>query len=189
MNRTAVDIPGYVAGTWAIDPDHSEVAFTVRHMMVSKFRGRFDEFEGTIVTTENMVGSSVTVSVDASSINTHNEMRDGHIRAADIFDVEKHPSWAFTSTAVRDLEGGRFMLDGDITITGVTEPVTFEVELNGIHPDPYGGTRIGFSARTEINRYDFGVSFNGPLPGPLGGVIISEQVTVNVEIEAILQRS
>lgn len=188
MSTTAADIPGYVAGTWVIDLDHSEIALTVRHMMVSKFRGRFDRFEGTIVTADAPADSSVTVSLEASSINTHNEVRDGHIRAAEVLNVAKYPWWTFTSTGVRGFDGGRFLLDGDITITGVTKPVTFQAELNGIGPDPYGGTRIGFSAQTEVNRTDFGVSFTGTLPGPVGGLIISEEVTVNVEIEAILQQ-
>jgi polyisoprenoid-binding protein YceI len=182
------DIPGYVAGKWQIDPVHSEIAFTVRHMMVSKVRGRFDKFDGSIVTTEDPAGSSVTVSVDANSINTNNEQRDGHIRSADFFEVDKHPSWTFTSTALRNIGGDGFLLDGDLTIRGVTKPVTFEVELNGIGPDPYGGTRIGFSALTDVNRHDFGVDFNGPIPGAPNGVIVSDKVTINLEIEAVLQQ-
>lgn len=182
------DIPGYVAGTWEIDPVHSEVAFTVRHMMVSKVRGRFDKFEGSIVTGESPADSSVTVSVDAGSINTNNEQRDGHIKSADFFEVENHPTWTFTSTAVRDIEGDGFLLDGDLTIKGVTKPVTFQVELNGIGPDAYGGTRAGFSAQTEINRRDFGVSFSGQIPGAPQGVIVSDKVTVSLEIEAVLQQ-
>jgi polyisoprenoid-binding protein YceI len=182
------DIPGYVAGKWDIDPVHSEVAFTVRHMMVSKVRGRFDKFEGSIVTAEDPADSSVTFSVDASSINTNNEQRDGHIKSADFFEVEKHPSWTFSSTALRDIEGDGFLLDGDITIKGVTKPITFQVELNGIGPDAYGGTRVGFSAQTEINRNDFGVSFNGPIPGAPNGVIVSDKVTITLEVEGVLQQ-
>lgn len=182
------EIPGYVAGKWDIDPVHSEVAFTVRHMMVSKVRGRFDKFEGSIVTGENPADSSVTVSVDASSINTNNEQRDGHIKSADFFEVEKHPSWTFASTAVRDIKGDGFLLDGNLTIKGVSKPVTFQVELNGIGPDAYGGTRVGFSAQTEINRRDFDVNFSGQIPGAPQGVIVSDKVTVSLEIEAVLQQ-
>lgn len=188
MSTTAVEIPGYVAGTWEIDPVHSEVAFTVRHMMVSKVRGRFDRFGGTIVTGEAPANSSVSVSVEANSINTNNDQRDGHIRSADFFEVEKHPAWTFASTGLRNIDGDGFLLDGDLTIRGVTKPVTFEVELNGIGPDAYGGTRIGFSALAEVNRNDFGVSFNGPIPGAPGGVIVSDKVTVNLEVEAVLQQ-
>ncbi len=180
------EIPGYVAGTWAIDPVHSEVGFSVRHMAVSKVKGRFDKFEGTIVTGEDPLASSVTATIDASSINTNNEQRDGHIKSADFFEVEKHPTWTFASTAIKD-EGGEFLLEGDLTIKGVTKPVVFSLEINGVGPDAYGGTRVGFTATTEIKRSDFGVAFNGAIPGVAGGVIVSEKVTITLEIEAVLQ--
>ena len=181
------EIPGYVAGTWDIDPVHSEVGFTVRHMAVSKVRGRFDKFEGVIVTGEDPLSSTVTASIDASSINTNNEQRDGHIRSADFIEVESHPTWTFASTGVKD-DGGDFLLDGTLTIRGVTKPVTFKLELNGIGPDAFGGTRIGFSANGEINRHDFGVSFNGPIPGVPGGVIVSDKVHLHLEIEGVLRQ-
>ena len=182
----SVGIPGYVAGTWAIDPVHSEVSFTVRHMMVSKVRGRFDKFEGTIVTAEDPLASTVTASVDLDSINTGQEQRDAHIRSADFFEVEKYPTMTFTSTALKASEEG-FILEGDLTLKGVTKTVAFNLEVNGIGPDAYGGTRIGFSAETQIHRSDFGVNFNGPIPGVPGGVAVSENVTINLEIEAVLQ--
>src|ERR1700749_1894442 len=115
MTETAVEIPGYVAGTWAIDPVHSEVSFVVRHMMVSKVRGRFDKFDGTIVTAEDPLQSSVTAKVDLTSINTGQEQRDAHIRSADFFEVEKHPFMTFASTGVR-VDGSNFQLDGDLTL-------------------------------------------------------------------------
>ena len=186
MSSTTVQIPGYVVGTWAIDPVHSEVSFTVRHMMVSKVRGRFDTFEGTIVTAEDALASVVTASVDLSSINTGQEQRDAHIRSADFFEVEKHTHMTFVSTGIRP-DGSDFLLDGDLTLKGVTKPVTFKLEINGIGPDAYGGTRAGFSATTEINRSDYGVNFNGPIPGVPGGVAVSEKVTINLEIEGVLQ--
>jgi polyisoprenoid-binding protein YceI len=186
MSTTAVDIPGYVAGTWAIDPVHSEVSFVVRHMMVSKVRGRFDKFEATIVTAENPLESSVTATVDVTSINTGQEQRDAHIRSADFFEAEKHPTMTFTSTGVRP-DGDQFLLDGDLTVRGVTKPVTFKLEVSGFGPDAYGGTRAGFSATTEINRHDFGVSFNGPIPGVPGGVAVSDKVTIALEAEGVLQ--
>ena len=182
----SVEIPGYVAGTWAIDPVHSEVSFTVRHMMVSKVRGRFDKFEGTIVTAEDPLASSVTASVDLSSINTGQEQRDAHIRSADFFEVEKYPEMTFVSTAVKPEEEG-FVLEGDLTIKDVTKAVAFNLEITGFGPDAYGGTRAGFSASTVINRMDYGVSFNGPIPGVPGGVAVSENVTINLEIEGVLQ--
>jgi polyisoprenoid-binding protein YceI len=186
MSTTAVEIPGYVAGTWAIDPVHSEVSFVVRHMMVSKVRGRFDTFEGTIVTAEDPLASSVTASVDMSSISTGQEQRDAHIRSADFFEVEKYPEMTFASTALKVSEEG-FILEGDLTLKGVTKPVAFNLEVSGFGPDAYGGTRCGFSATTQINRMDYGVSFNGPIPGVPGGVAVSENVTITLEIEGVLQ--
>jgi polyisoprenoid-binding protein YceI len=182
----SAEIPGYIAGTWAIDPVHSEVSFVVRHMMVSKVRGRFDKFEGTFVTTENPLESTVTASVDLSSISTGQEQRDAHIRSADFFEVEKYPEMTFASTGIKAGEEG-FVLEGDLTLKGVTQAVAFNLEVSGFGPDAYGGTRAGFSASTVINRMDYGVSFNGPIPGVPGGVAVSEKVTINLEIEGVLQ--
>ena len=186
MTVTAVELPGYVAGTWTIDPVHSEVSFTVRHMMVSKVRGRFDKFEGTITTAPDPLQSGVTATVDLGSVNTGNETRDGHIRSEDFFHTEKHPTMTFRSTGIRP-DGGEFLLDGDLTLRGVTRPVTFRLEVNGFGPDPYGGTRAGFSATTEINRNEWNVSYNGPIPG--GGVAVSEKVTITLEIEGVLDKA
>ena len=188
MSETAVEIPGYVAGTWTIDPVHSEVSFVVRHMMVSKVRGRFDKFEGTIVTAPDPLQSSVTATVELSSVNTGEPNRDNHIRSADFFEVESHPHLTFRSTGVRP-DGDDFLLDGDLTIRGTTKPVTLKLEVNGFGPDAFGGTRAGFSASGEINRHDFGVSYNGPIPGGGGGVIVSEKVAITIEIEGVLDKS
>jgi polyisoprenoid-binding protein YceI len=188
MTETAVEIPGYVAGTWTIDPVHSEVSFVVRHMMVSKVRGRFDKFEGTIVTAPDPLQSSVTATVELSSVNTGEPNRDNHIRSADFFEVESHPHLTFRSTGVRP-DGDNFLLDGDLTIRGTTKPVTLKLEVNGFGPDAYGGTRAGFSATGVINRHDFGVSFNGPIPGVPGGVAVSEKVTISIEAEGVLGKN
>ena len=182
----SVEIPGYVAGTWAIDPVHSEVSFVVRHMMVSKVRGRFDKFEGSIVTADDPLASTVTASVDLSSINTGQEQRDAHIRSADFFEVEKYPTMNFTSTAIKASEEG-YVLEGDLTLKGVTRAVAFNLEISGFGPDAYGGTRCGFSASTQINRMDYGVAFNGPIPGVPGGVAVSEKVKIEVEVEATVE--
>ncbi len=181
------EIPGYVAGTWDIDPVHSEVGFSVRHMAVSKVRGRFDKFEGVIVTGEDPLSSTVTATIDSTSINTNNEQRDGHIKSADFFEVETHPTWTFTTTGVK-ADGADYLLAGDLTIKGATKPVTLKLEINGVGPDAFGGTRAGFSATGEISRSDFGVSFDGPIPGVPGGVIVSEKVTLHLEIEAVLRQ-
>ena len=185
-NSSAVQIPGLIAGTWEIDPVHSEVSFVVRHMVVSKVRGRFDRFSGTIVTDEDLARSSVNVTIDATSINTNEPNRDNHVRSADFLDVENFPNITFRSTAVRS-EGGEFFIDGELTIRGATRPVTLDVEVNGFTPDPYGGTRAGFSATTEIDRQDFGVSYNGPIPGANNAMVLSDKVTLNLEVEAVLQ--
>jgi polyisoprenoid-binding protein YceI len=179
-------IPGYIAGTWDIDTAHSDVSFTVRHMMVSKVRGRFGTFSGEIVTGEDLGVSSVTASIDATSIDTNNEQRDGHIRSADFFDVENHPQWTFRSTGVRP-DGGDLALDGELTIKGVTRPVSLALEVNGFGPDAWGGTRAGFSASTTIDRNDFGVDIKMPLDG--GGVVVSDKVQITLEIEGVLRQA
>ena len=188
MTATAVEIPGYVTGTWIIDPVHSEVSFVVRHMMVSKVRGRFDKFEGTITTAPDPLQSTVTATVDLSSVNTGNETRDNHIRSEDFFHIEKHPTMTFRSTGLRPA-GDDYFLDGELTLRGVTRPVTFRVEQNGFGPDPYGGTRTGFSATAEINRNEWNVSYNGPIPGAGTGMVLSDKITVNLEIEAVLDHN
>jgi len=185
MSETAVEIPGYIAGTWNVDPVHSEVSFVVRHMMVSKVRGRFDKFTATVVTGDDALQSTVSASVDLSSVNTGSPDRDNHIRSADFFHIEQYPTMTFQSTGVRK-DGDDFLLDGDLTLRGITKPVVFKLEVNGVGPDAYGGTRAGFSASTEINRSDWGVSYNGPIPG--GGVAVSEKVTIALEIEAVLDK-
>jgi polyisoprenoid-binding protein YceI len=154
-------------------------------MMVSKVRGRFDKFEGTLTTAPNPLDSTVNATIDLSSVNTGEPNRDNHIRSADFFEVESHPTMTFHSTGLR-ADGGDFLLDGDLTIRGTTKPVTLKLEVNGFGPDAYGGTRVGFSATTEINRNDWGVSYNGPIPG--GGVAVSEKVTINLEIEGVLNK-
>jgi len=185
MTDTAVEIPGYVTGTWTVDPVHSEVSFTVRHMMVSKVRGRFDKFEGTVQTASDPLASTVTADVDLGSVNTGNETRDNHIRSEDFFHTQKHPTMTFRSTGLRPA-GDDYLLDGDLTLRGVTRPVTFRLEVNGFGPDPYGGTRAGFSATAEINRQDWNVSYNGPIPGAGSGMVLSDKATINLEIEAVL---
>jgi polyisoprenoid-binding protein YceI len=181
----AETIPGYVAGTWSIDASHSEIGFSVRHMMVSKVRGRFAKFSGELVTTPDVLGSSVTAEIDLASIHTGNEQRDGHIRSADFFDVENHPLMTYRSTGLR-ADGDEYVLDGELTLKGVTKSVPLTLEVNGFGPDAFGGTRSGFTATGEINRQDFGVSWNAALE--TGGVVLSDKITIHLEIEAILQK-
>ena len=179
---TETGIPGYEAATWNIDPIHSEVGFSVRHMMVSKVRGRFTTFSGQIVTGEDPTQSSVTAEIDLSSINTGQEQRDEHIKSADFFEVETYPTMTYKSTGVR-VEDGEYILDGDLTLKGVTKSVPLHLELNGFGPDPFGGVRAGFTATGEINRRDFNVSFNAPMAN--GGVVVADKITLQLEIEAV----
>jgi polyisoprenoid-binding protein YceI len=181
---TELQIPGYVAGTWTIDPIHSHIGFVIKHVMVSKVRGRFTAVTGEITTAYNPLDSSVTATIEATSIDTSNAMRDDHIRSADFFDAENHPTLTFTSTGVRHTHN-EFLIDGDLTIRGVTKPVSLTVETPEFGANPQGGTKAGFSAATEINRTDFGVSYNGPIPG--GGVALGEKVQIILEIEADLK--
>jgi len=181
--RTAASLPGYVGGRWNIDPVHSEVGFTVRHMMVSKVRGKFTKYEAELVTADNPLESSVTASIDLNSIDTGNPDRDNHLRSADFFEVETYPTMTYRSTGIRP-NGDRFILDGELTLKGVTRPVSLDLELGGFGPDPYGGTRAGFTATGEIQRSDFHVDFNAALEA--GGVVVSDKVNLHLEIEAVL---
>jgi polyisoprenoid-binding protein YceI len=177
-------VPGYIAGTWVIDPVHTDVGFVVRHMVVAKVRGRFQKFEGQIVTGENPADSSVTATIDLTSIDTGNQQRDDHIRSADFFEVETYPTMTYRSTSVRK-DGDDLVLDGQLTLKGVTKDVPLRLELNGFGPDAYGGTRAGFTATAEINRRDFGVNFSAALE--TGGAVVADKVAIHLEVEAVLQ--
>jgi len=181
---TATTLPGLVTGVWTLDPSHTEVGFSVRHLMVSKVRGTFRSFTGEIAVAENLLDSSVRASIDLNSIDTNDANRDTHLRSADFFEVDTHKEMTFASTSIRP-DGGDFIVTGDLTIKGVTRQVELELEFNGVHPDPWGGTRAGFSAETEISRADFGIDFQIPLDG--GGVVVGDKIKVILEIEAILQ--
>jgi polyisoprenoid-binding protein YceI len=183
---SAATIPGYRTGTWQIDTSHSDVSFSVRHMMVSKVRGQFTDFEGTIVTAEDPTASSVTATIKLDSIDTRNEQRDNHIRSADFFEVEKYPTMSYRSTGLVDNGNGTWTLDGELSLHGVTKNVALQLELNGFTADPWGGQRAGFSAKTELNRKDFGIDIDLPMDG--GGVVVGDKITVTLEIEAVLDQ-
>jgi polyisoprenoid-binding protein YceI len=183
VSTTATTIPGYVAGRWTIDPVHSEVGFSVRHMMVSKVRGKFTNFSGQIVTAEDPFKSSATAEIDLTSISTGNDQRDEHIRSADFFEVETYPTMTYRSTGAK-FDDGNYILDGELTLKGVTRSVPLVLELNGFGPDPYGGTRAGFTATGELNRRDFNVNFSAPMQN--GGVVVADKITLHLEIEAVL---
>jgi polyisoprenoid-binding protein YceI len=186
MTAETAGIPGYVAGTWDIDPVHSHIGFTARHLMVSKVRGSFTKFEGQIITADDPLQSSATATIDTTSFETNNEQRNSDVKGEGFLDVANHPQITFRSTAVHAKGDGELTLDGDLTIKGVTHPVQLSVEVNGFGPDPYGGTRAGFSATGEINRNDYGITANMALP--TGGVMVSEKIQLTIEVEATLKK-
>ena len=181
----AVAIPAYLSGTWKADPVHSEIAFSVRHLMVSKVRGRFTSYDVTIVTGEDPQGSSVAATIDLSTIDTGNEPRDNHLRSADYFEIGKYPTMSYRSTGIRRTDDG-WVIDGDLTLHGVTRHVPLTGEVNGFGPDLWGGQRAGFSATAQISRRDFGLDISIPMDG--GGVAVGGEVPVSLEIEAVLQK-
>jgi len=173
------------AGTWTIDLAHSEVGFSVRHLMVSKVKGTFKAFKGDIVISEDSSQVSIDVTVDIASVHTGEDTRDNHLRSNDFFSAEEFPHMTYKGTSVTRT-GNDYKVDGELTIRGVTRPVTLAVEFNGMGPDPWGGTRAGFSAETTISRKDFGIDIDMPLDG--GGVVVGDRITVTLEIEAVLQQ-
>ncbi|HWM02141.1 MAG TPA: YceI family protein [Actinophytocola sp.] len=184
-SATALEIPGYLTGTWDIDPVHTEVGFVVRHLVVTKVRGRFTEVKGTIVTAENPLDSTIDITVGLDSITTHNQTRDDHLRSADFFEVETYPEMTYHATSARP-EDSDFVLDGSLTLKGVTRPVPLTFELNGFSPDPWGGTRAGFSATGHINRKDFNVNFEGVQNGL---AVVGDRIELHIEVEAVLRQS
>lgn len=174
---------GLTPGIWNIDPAHSEVGFTVRHLM-SKVRGSFTTFSGEIQVAPSPLDSAVTATIDLGSVDTRNSDRDAHLRSADFFSVEKESTMTFASTALRE-HGDDFVATGDLTINGVTHPVELALEFNGVQDDAYGNTRAGFEATTKLSRKEWGISFNVPLDGDK--VMIGDTVTVSITIEAVRQ--
>ncbi len=170
-------------GTWAIDPVHSSVGFSVRHLVVSKVRGEFDTFSGAITVADDGT-PSVTAEIAIGSINTRNEQRDAHLKAADFFDAETYPVATFTSTGVR-ADGDRYVLDGDFTLKGITRQISLDLEFNGVNPGMGHGEVAGFEASIVLNRKDFGVDIDMPLE--TGGAVVGDKVTITLEIEAVKQ--
>jgi len=174
------------ASTWNIDPSHSAIAFTVRHMVVSKTRGRFTKWSGQLrFDPEDPAASSVEVNIEPGSIDTADAQRDAHLRSPDFFDVEKFPGASFRSTKVEDRGGDRYRVTGDLTLRGVTRPVVLDVTYEGSGKDPWGGERAGFSASTSLERKQFGLEWNKALE--TGGLLVGEKVDLTLEIEAIKQ--
>ncbi|MEV6967167.1 YceI family protein [Hamadaea sp. NPDC051192] len=173
-----------LTGQYALDPSHTRIGFTARHAMVTKVRGAFNEFEGTgFLDGSNPEKSQVAVTIQAKSIDTRNEQRDGHLRSNDFFDMETYPEIKFVSTAARQVDDSTFELTGDLTIKDVTKPITVPFSFEGAVKDPWGNTRVGFEGAVTINRKDWNVNWNAALEA--GGVLVSEKVTLEFELSAI----
>ncbi|MGW4941083.1 YceI family protein [Actinoplanes sp. NPDC004185] len=173
------------AGTYQLDAAHKRVGFVVRHLMVSKVRGNFAEADATITIAEDPLQSSVTASIVTASVQTGNVDRDNHLRTGDFFEAEKYPAITFRSTGIKSHSGAEFVLDGELTIKDVTKPVELVVEFEGATTSPYGQQVFGFSATTEIDREDWGLTYNMALES--GGVMIGKKVKIEIEGEAIRQ--
>ena len=171
------------AGTYGLDMSHTQVGFSVKHMMVSKVKGKFDFYEGAIEFDEKtMQFKKLMATIDADSVNTDNDRRDTHLRSADFFDVANHPQITFEMTGYKgNAEGGK--MDGKLTIRGVTKPVTLDVEMGGLITDFQGKQRLGFSLEGKVNRHDFGLEWNRMLE--TGGFVVGDTVTLEIEVEAI----
>jgi polyisoprenoid-binding protein YceI len=172
-------------GTFVLDKSHTQIGFVARHLMVSKVRGRFTDYEGTIVVADDPSESSVEVVIQAASIDTNDASRDNHVRTNDFLAVEEFPTLAFRSTKVELSPRGAWKVNGDLTVRGVTRPIVLDVEFEGVIQDPWGNQRLGFTASGEIDRNDFGVSFNAALE--TGGFVVSPKVKLEIEAEAVRQ--
>ena len=173
--------------SWKIDPAHSEINFTVRHMMISNVRGRFEAFTGTVeFDQQNPANSSVDVQIEAASINTRESQRDNHLRSADFFDAENFPYLTFKSKKVEVVDDSHGRVIGDLTIRGVTKEIVLDTEFNGMSQSPWGFSSAGFSAATKFNRKDWGLAWNMALE--TGGVLVSDEIKVNIDIEIIEEK-
>lgn len=180
MTSTLTDL----TGTWTIDNTHTRLGFVTRHAMITKVRGSFNDFTGTVtVPAEGIESAKAEVTINASSIDTRNADRDGHLKSNDFFDMENHPEITFTSTKIAPNGDGGVDVTGDLTIKGTTKSVTIPFEYEGTATDPFGNQRAGFEGTTTINRGDFGLTWNAALE--TGGVLVSEKVTLEIELSAI----
>lgn len=168
---------------WNVDSSHSTLEFSVKHMMISKVKGAFTDFDATVeADPTDLTDAKIEFTVNLNSIDTRNEDRDNHLRSNDFFDIENHPKMTFVATDIKKKSGDEYDVTGDLSIRGVTKPVTFELEMEGVHKDPWGNEVAGFSGSTKINRKDFGLVWNTALE--TGGVLVGEEVKINIEIEA-----
>ncbi|GMA62509.1 YceI family protein [Alicyclobacillus fastidiosus] len=172
--------------TWAVDASHSEIGFSAKHMMFTTVRGSFKKFEATVVADpEDLSTAEIDFTIDVASVDTRNEDRDNHLRTGDFFDVENYPTITFKATETKKTGEHEYDMIGDVTIHGVTKPVTFHVVYQGTGKNPWGAEVAGFEATAAISRKDFGLTYNAALE--TGGVLISDQVKLNLEIQASKQ--
>ena len=183
MSTITTAIPA--TGTYAIDASHSHVGFKARHLVVAKVRGSFSELAGTVTVAEDPLQSTVEVEVQLASIDTGDETRDVHLRSADFFDVENHPTMTFRSTGIRSVGGDRYDVDGELTVRGVTKPFTLHAAFEGTATDPWGGDRAAFSATGKVNREEFGLTWNQALE--TGGVLVGKDIDIELEVEVVRQ--
>ena len=172
--------------SWQIDPSHSHITFTVRHMMISKVRGRFEAFSGSVNFDEaNPANTTVNIEVDLTSVNTRDEKRDGHLKSPDFFDVEKYPTMTFVITRVEQIDAHNGRLYGSLTIKGISKEIVLDVEYAGTAKSPWGSVSAGFSARGAVNRKEWGLNWNQALE--TGGVLVGDKINIEIELELVKQ--
>ena len=175
-----------VASKWGIDPNHTEIGFKVKHLMISNVTGKFEKFEGSVESaSDDFVNANISFTAETASVNTGQPQRDGHLQSPDFFDAAKFPQLKFTSTKFEKLSGDKYVLEGDLTIRDVTKPVKLDVAFSGVAKDPYNNTKAGFEITGKINRTDFGLNFNAPLE--TGGVLLSEEIKLQIEVQLVKQ--
>jgi polyisoprenoid-binding protein YceI len=180
---STTQITAIPTGTWNVDPSHSSVEFRVKHLGISTVRGQFREFEGTLEIGEDITSSKAYGKINAASIDTGEPKRDEHLRSADFFDVENHPEITFESTKIEVIDEDEFHVTGDLTMHGVTKPITLHAEVTGTEEDPWGNTRVGLEVQGELSRGDWGMKFNQALGS--GNMMVSDKVRINAEISAV----
>ncbi len=171
---------------WSIDPTHSEIRFKVKHLMISTVTGQFNKFDANVETDgEDFCSAKISFSADINSIDTNNEQRDAHLRTGDFFDAENHPTLTFTSSKMIKLDEENYKVEGEISMRGVSKPITLDVEFGGVAQDAWGNTRAGFSLSGKLNRKDFGVSFS--MLTETGGIALGEEVKIHADVQFIKQ--
>lgn len=173
-----------IATKWSLDPTHSELTFKVKHLMISNVKGEFKKFSAE-VDGDDFTKSPISVTIDTTSISTNEEQRDGHLKSADFFDVEKYPTISFKSTSLHQVDDDDYTLKGILTIKGISKEVELDVEFGGVNKDPWGNQKAGFAVSGKINRKDFGLNWNAALE--TGGVLVSEEVKISAEVQFVKQ--